>query len=431
MDKIDTREDINIVKILSKYNDISVMITEHNGIQYVTKSTSTKSFIHRHYVLEYNILQEIQKLKSKHLPILYDMYYYTNTSSGKKFLCYDMKLYKGSLYDLYIEYSKNNLNFNEVVPKLYSDIRKGLDDIHSIGISHNDIKLENIVYECKEEDMFNPNNITFILIDFDHSNYKDTHFSNCIGLYRYASPYIIMCKYETALHESIVEKHNLSLTNKTFECDYDYVESDLWSLACLIYSIYTGFSIVNIVTDSKSILSDMIECFRNISINDVSNNLLTYLVNNSDIDSLNITKFIIKTIRKGLEFANKTSKSKLTNNYDNNNNVITSEYNYKDLAFKICPDYKSYERTLKIIENIVNNTNINIDNYTKCMLVCYYANYHGIKKKYFMDTIDKPLKITQLFNGQEVNTLNKNQININEIIINNITNNTFFNVIKS
>tara|TARA_B100001175_G_C19469648_1_gene621051 strand:+ start:483 stop:1493 length:1011 start_codon:yes stop_codon:yes gene_type:complete len=110
--------------------------------------------------------------------------------------------------DLFNYVSSNNLSFNSKL-NLLKKIVIIIKDIHSINITHRDIKLENFVIDNVNGD------IVPILIDLDYANLSNQNTGFRGGTYMYVSP----------------ERLNIELINGNMKA------CDIWALGVVFYTI--------------------------------------------------------------------------------------------------------------------------------------------------------------------------------------------------
>jgi len=124
------------------------------------------------------------------------------------------------LIDFYIE--ENKLLSEETVLHFTQDILKGLCAIHALSIIHRDIK---------PSSLFLKNN-AIVIGDFGIS-------MSLKSLARSDHPHKNSCTISYDAPEKITNTQALNESETKIESDSTYYKSDIWSLACVIYELFT------------------------------------------------------------------------------------------------------------------------------------------------------------------------------------------------
>jgi serine/threonine protein kinase len=137
------------------------------------------------------------------------------------------------LYNNYHKSMKNDCNSS----LFWLHILKALHYLEVNEILHNDIKLDNIVFDSIHD--------RYIIIDFGNAQlYSNRHHS--IGTYYSSSPELLLLhltREQKRIYEDIIPC--LSLSHK----------SDMWSYGCLLYEFYTSIPFYNYDDNVDTILS--------------------------------------------------------------------------------------------------------------------------------------------------------------------------------
>lgn len=466
--KYETRYNIDIVRYLHKSNGITTAITCNKDEKYVISKFSkfNKGFVLPYHVMEMNILQKLQNAQCDNIPEIYDTYVYHNTITNNRFLCYDMKLYDGDLFDLFDYTLKHSIDIKHLIPIIIEDIGNALSHVHDLGYSHNDIKVENIVYyvddspytEILDDTDYNTVNkntidclirgeyerIHFVLIDYGHANHKDAIFTTVLGTHSYASPYVLGLIDEVGIHiKCTIQNSMYGNKIRNITCDYKYKESDIWSLACNAYYLYTRIKLVKTLYTKTTILENLKNAVKSIDMNRVNSILYDIIDKNiececikSDVDKpeecdscnnnlVSTIKWMIKTFNKGISHMNNYNMrwKSLDSMIDDDTRCLFGEYikdrtidslkNHRVLAVVLCYEYTSADKTLKTVDSIFNSYEKTIDNLVqlivlkhrskrnhildviKSILVMYYANYYGIESQFRFKDITTIYKSTK------------------------------------
>ena len=165
--------------------------TGHPRAAKILENISLNSFEH-----EVNIMKKISEINSPYLMKCYESgisFLTQNGESVKKMYCIFELGNHGSLFDAVL---KTQNGFSEDVCKyIFSQILKGVEDLHKNGICHRDIKLENMIligdnYEIKLCDF----GFSTVFLD---ENYKKKKLDEYKGTPKYMAPEIFEgIKYE-------------------------------------------------------------------------------------------------------------------------------------------------------------------------------------------------------------------------------------------
>jgi len=185
---------------------------EENSKVYAIKHT-----LRSHYAKglhEALILKELSKFNSDNIVKYIDHLH----NRSKRIVVLSMELVKGqTLLDVLMKHNDNKTSIPiSEIKEIFRQLTKAVEVCHNANIAHNDLKLENIMWDGKR----------LVLLDFNLSNYiyddKDhktkIKYNNCAGSFRYAAQEFV----EEADH-------------------YTYGPNDIWSMGVVLYTLVSGF----------------------------------------------------------------------------------------------------------------------------------------------------------------------------------------------
>lgn len=156
------------------------------------------------------LINEIEILKQLSHPNIMKIYEFFNTSSSYYLVC---EIYKHG--ELYSEVNKKHLKETQI-SFIFYQILSALVYLHKKGITHRDLKLENIMITDSEE-IEGTKYFYIKLIDFGASRIVDQHKVNgvdVVGTSYYMAPEVLKRKYST--------------------------QCDMWSAGVILYMLATG-----------------------------------------------------------------------------------------------------------------------------------------------------------------------------------------------
>lgn len=183
--------------IKKNYNNITSNIYIDNNNLYLYKITYKKTISYNYL----NILRYLNNNKIKNIIIPEDIYKNLDIYNT----CYISKIKYKKYGDLFDYIVNNNIKYYYIYNIFYK-ISNIIYDLHKINISHRDLKPENFIID------YTPN-FNIYLIDFEFSNYSNTHLDFRGGSLAYASP---------------------ELLNKK-EYIYDFRHIDIWAICVILY----------------------------------------------------------------------------------------------------------------------------------------------------------------------------------------------------
>jgi len=170
---------------------------------------------------ELDILDKLSKKKdaNKYIATMSD--YFVTQNDKKEFVLYiAMEILQPNWLEQYNK-STATLTGKQWLSKfdlVYTHLLEGLKFIHDNGVIHGDIKLENI--------LFNPKNNRYVYSDFGLSCFKTTCRSTLRGTPRYIDPLMLL-----AYKKVIPLKNGKLRVNET---------TDIYALGCILYHLVTG-----------------------------------------------------------------------------------------------------------------------------------------------------------------------------------------------
>ena len=207
-DNIDFFDDVELYCMtLNHFTIIKEIGTGSIGKVYMAKYNKTDHI----YALKFigtnhsnNVLEELKLSKEFSHPNLMKTYgYFLENCDNNLYIIAILEYINGmDLHDIYSR--KSNLYILTILPSVISQVISGLKYIHSFGIIHRDIKLENIIIDTDG---------VAKIVDYDFITKSPNN--ECCGTPYYISPEVI---------NGAVPDH----------------KSDIWALGVLIYTILVG-----------------------------------------------------------------------------------------------------------------------------------------------------------------------------------------------
>ncbi|KAI7902665.1 kinase-like domain-containing protein, partial [Cokeromyces recurvatus] len=146
---------------------------------------------------------------------------------------------QGDLFDFVIrDQDINPVREQTLVKKLFSQILEGVENMHANGVYHRDLKLENILLKCEDDE--NEDDITCKVADFGLATRERYSMEFGCGSTSYLAP--------EHFNDSIVNNNNPVTTTTTTATaatttelvPYDASASDVWSLGILLLALMFG-----------------------------------------------------------------------------------------------------------------------------------------------------------------------------------------------
>ena len=167
---------------------------------------------------EVALLNQIRELQCPNLIKYIDHFAYTEMINKRPYIfpCIVMERLQCSVHRA-LKYCrhKNASGFPLIlVNRISNQFCNGIRALHSAGIIHTDIKLENMLLNCEIRDLMDLK-FEVKLTDFGSTCTFDDHFRSCPGTMEYSSPELIL------------------------EQDYD-ASVDVWAALCSIFELITG-----------------------------------------------------------------------------------------------------------------------------------------------------------------------------------------------
>lgn len=328
-----------------------------------------------------------------HVIKLYDVH--IDSHNGNEYICIELEYADGTLHDLIVTNAaciNINIKHNDIKDeqgeidnicgmkdKILTDIAKGLQYIHELGINHNDINLRNIVYFTKNYEL-----TKFALIDFGNSFYNNkppyalelstiyTMPVEMVNAYKITQN-IDKCMNSIAMHDKNCKEktlyNNFKFIKNALKKIKKYVvhkKSDIWSFGSLAYFLHTyEFYASGGNIDQQK---EMIELQYKNNINNNNNNNHANQVNEVMIN-INMMLTLDHNKRPILYYSH---LNHIDNGYNNNNHISL--------------ECKSIDHHA--------NTNTNINKLYIITMTCIIDNMSIINNKYHLiNLLDTKIKI--------------------------------------
>jgi len=189
-------------------------------------NVAIKEFLyHNEYVRELSIIKKIN-----HISCMYFIEYYETIYNGKTGYIV-MELLDGNLYDLIDKLVINNKMNIRALKKIIFQLLEALIFLDNLGIVHFDLKPLNIGFTINNDE------ITMKIFDFGISETIDT---------------VNLCNFQNQISNGNIVKQTYC-----YRAFFDIKRffgptSDIWSLACIIYEIFTKNILFEEVLEDKS-----------------------------------------------------------------------------------------------------------------------------------------------------------------------------------